>query len=272
MRQEVIDHLDHLRARNLRPTYIESRERLLRRLERHLDASAFSATLDDLRSYLDRPLGPGARATEIAHLKAFYLWAVTEERIERDPTARLEKPKLPPGKPRPIATSDLAVALHAANDPTRTMLYLAAYAGLRACEIAPLRGEHVLLYDDPPTLIVVEGKGGRTGAVPIAAALIPVLEQAPRRGLLFPRMDGQPGPMSRYRVCQLCNGHLHSLGIEATLHQLRHWCLTEAYRATKDLRAVQRLARHRSSSTTDGYTYLADTEGAAAVNRLPTLI
>lgn len=269
MRQEVIDHLDHLHARNLRPTYIESRTRVLHRLETHLGDTPLAATLDDLRTYLDRPLGPGARATEIAHLKAFYRWAVTEERIDRDPSVRLEKPKLPPGKPRPIATSDLAVALHAANDPIRTMLYLAAYAGLRACEIAPLRGEHLLLYDDPPTLIVVEGKGGATGSVPIGQVLLPILELAPRRGLLFPRIDGHPGPMSRYRVCQLCNGHLHGLGIDATLHQLRHWCLTEAYRATTNLRVVQKIARHRSSSTTDRYTYIADREGASAVDRLP---
>ena len=269
MRVETSLHLDHLRARNLRPTYVESRMRLLERLERHLAASALTATLDDLRTYLDRPLGPGARATEIAHLKGFYRWAVTEELLDRDPTVRLEKPKVPPGKPRPIATADLAVALRSAPDLIRPMLYLAAYAGLRACEIAPLRGEHVLLDDAPPVLIVVEGKGGAPGSVPVGPILGAVLAVLPRRGAFFPRLDGRPGPMSRYRVCQLCNGHLHSLGIQATLHQLRHWFLTEAYRATHDLRLTQKLARHHSSSTTDRYTYIADIEGAAAVNRLP---
>ncbi len=271
MRAETTAHLDHLRHRNLRPTYIEARTRLINRLERHLDASMLDATLEDLRSYLDRPLGPGSRATEIAHLKAFYQWAVVEGFIDRDPTVRLEKPKQPPGRPRPIATSDLAVALRAASDLIRPMLFLAAYAGLRACEIAPLRGEHALLDDQPPTLIVVEGKGGATGSVPIGPALYPVLAALPRRGVLFPRIDGKPGAMSRYRVCQLCNNHLHSLGIEATLHQLRHWYLTEVYRATHDLRVTQRLARHRSSSTTDRYTYIADSEGVAAVGQLPGL-
>lgn len=271
MQQEVAHHIDHLHARNLRPTYIESRVRLLDRLERHLGAAPSTASLDDLRSYLDRPLGPGSRATEIAHLKAFFRWAVTEELLDRDPTVRLEKPKLPAAKPRPIATSDLVVALRAADDLIRPMLLLAAYAGLRACEIAPLRGEHVLLDDDPPVLIVVEGKGGAPGSVPLAPVLAAELATLPRRGLLFPRIDGRPGPMSRYRVCQLCNGHLHSLGIEATAHQCRHWFLTETYRATHDLRLTQRLARHRSSTTTDRYTYLSDTEATRAVGMLPAL-
>lgn len=271
MRAETAAHLDHLHARNLRPTYIESRLRLIARLERHLGASALNATLDDLRTYLDRPLGPGSRATEIAHLKAFYQWALIEGLIDHDPTVRLEKPKHPPGQPRPIATSDLAVALRAAPDLIRPMLYLAAYAGLRACEIAPLRGEHLLLDDAPPILVVVEGKGGAPGSVPIGPVLAPVLAELPRRGALFPRIDGRPGSMSRYRVCQLCNGHLHSLGIDASLHQLRHFFGSEVYRATRDLRVTQTLMRHRSSSTTDRYTYIADADGVDAVGKLPSL-
>ncbi len=269
VRAEGYQHLDHLRARHLRPNYVESRERVINRLEHHLGDDPLAATLTDLRCYLDRGLAPGSLATEIAHLKGFYKWALLEGHISSDPTLRLERPKVPPGQPRPIATRDLAAALTVSGGLIRPMLYLAAYAGLRACEIAPLRGEHILLDDDPPLLVVVEGKGGVPGSVPINPILGTVVATLPRHGWCFPRIDGKAGHLSRYRICQLCNGLLHGLGINATLHQLRHWYGTELYRATLDLRVTQKLMRHSSSKTTDRYTYVADSAGVEAVAALP---
>lgn len=272
MREGGQRHLHHLTARNLRPNYIESRRRVLERLERHLGTDPLNATLEDLRCYLDRGLSAGSLATEIAHLKGFYRWALLEGCISSDPTLRLERPKLPPGQPRPISSQDLAVALAVASDLIRPMLYLAAYAGLRACEIAPLRGEDLLLEADPPLLVVTEGKGGIPGSVPVCSILLPELAQLPRRGWCFPRIDGRPGHMSRYRICQLCNGLLHGISIDASLHQLRHWYATEIYRATRDLRVTQKLMRHASSKTTDRYTYIADQDGTDAVAQLPSLL
>lgn len=271
MGRALDDHLDHLRARNLRPSYLQARSALLRRLERHLDHDPLEADVDALRTYLDRGLRAGSRATEIAHLRSFYQWALIEGHIDRDPTVRLERPKQPAGQPRPIPTASLTVALASAIAPVRAMLYLAAYAGLRACEIAPLRGEHVLLDADPAILVVLEGKGGATGTIPVSATLAAVLAELPRRGLLFPRIDGKEGPMSRWRVCQMCNQHLHRQGIPDTLHSLRHWYGTELYRATRDLRLTQKLMRHASSATTDRYTFIADEAGVAAVSQLPLL-
>jgi integrase/recombinase XerD len=262
-------HLDHLKARNLRPLYIKTRWQTLIRLETFLEGDALGATLDDLRAYLGRGLAPGTLATEIAHLRGFYRWALLEELIAADPTLRLERPRRPKGQPRPIATPDLAAVLVAANDHIRPMLMLAAYAGLRACEIAPLRGEDLLLADDPPILIINEGKGGIPGSVPISPILAPTLLTLPRRGWCFPRLDHFPGHLSRARICQLCNGLLHGIGIDASLHQLRHWYCTEAYRATRDLKITQKLARHATSSTTDGYTYVADDAAVTAVSLLP---
>jgi integrase len=269
--QELQQHLDHLRARNLRPTYINSRRTLLGRLESHLGHSPLDTTVEELRAFLNRGLAATTRATELAHLRSFYKWAVIQGLVERDPAIHLERPKLPVPHPRPIATSDLVAALAVAVEPIRTMLLLAAYAGLRCCEIAPLSAEHVLLRDSPPVLIVVESKGGGAGSVPISPLLADELWSiVPRSGWLFPRADGH-GPLSANRVCQLIGRYLHGLGIGATAHQLRHWFATETYRATRDLRVTQKLMRHAKSSTTDRYTYVSDQEGVDAVALLPAL-
>lgn len=45
-----------------------------------------------------------------------------------------------------------------------------------------------------------------------------------------------------------------------TVHEIRHTALTQLWRRTKDLRMVQRLARHSSARTTEIYTHVDDEE------------
>ena len=52
-------------------------------------------------------------------------------------------------------------------------------------------------------------------------------------------------------------------------HALRHSCLTNAYRATRDIRLVQRLARHKSVDTTTVYAAPSDEDVLRAVRELP---
>lgn len=54
-----------------------------------------------------------------------------------------------------------------------------------------------------------------------------------------------------------------------TFHALRHTACTNLYRATKDIRMVQRFARHASVLSTQIYTHSSDDELVRAVNNLP---
>jgi site-specific recombinase XerD len=54
-------------------------------------------------------------------------------------------------------------------------------------------------------------------------------------------------------------------------NNLRHWYTTELFRAARDLRATQRLMRHRSSSATDRYAYVADPAEVESVSMLPRI-
>lgn len=53
-------------------------------------------------------------------------------------------------------------------------------------------------------------------------------------------------------------------------HALRHSSMTNLYRATKDLRVVQRQARHKNVTTTQIYTHVSDEDVARAVGGLPS--
>ncbi len=166
-----------------------------------------------------------------------------------------------------------AKALAEAPDPIRQWLFLAAYAGLRACEIAQLRGQDFLLYQEPPIVIIRVSKGGDTSVAPIANVLRPIVAPLTQiDGWCFPKGRGGDGHVTASQVQKRANTFLHELGISETLHQLRHWFGTNAFRVTgRDLRATQELMRHRSPVSTAGYTFIDPGETARALDQLPRL-
>jgi integrase/recombinase XerC len=148
------------------------------------------------------------------------------------------------------------------------MLMIAAFAGLRACEIARLDGEHVLR--DLDVLLIAEDKGGGVSSVPIAPPLRSVFAGLPQSGPLLLRTDGQR--FRPHNVSHWCNNYLHSIGISHTLHSLRHRFGTAVYRASgRDLRATQELLRHRTPVSTAMYTWVDPGDLATAVDRIPAV-
>lgn len=265
----VQEFLDDCRLRNLRDSTVAQKRRCLHRLEVAWGHPLHLGT-EQLRAHISRPMQPESRATELAHLRSFYKWCVLNGKRNDDPTLPLKRPKVPRRLPRPISEADLEVAVGCAPERVRPMLMLAAFAGLRAKEIAGVRGQDVQWEMDPPVLVVEEQKGGDIGSVPLPPVLADMLAGMPRSGWLFPRRDGVKGPLEPHMVSKLCNDHLHSLGISHTLHTLRHRYGTQVYRASgRDLRLTQELLRHRSPVSTAIYTWCDPSEGYQVVSALP---
>ncbi len=269
-------HIDqyeaHLTRRNYRKNYIEAQKRTLKHLGKFMQgADILRANTLILTAYLDsRKLGPGSVAAEIAHLRAFYGWAVDQNLIPKDPARRLARPRLPRRLPRPMPDDAIALGLKEAKGRVLAILAFAFYSGLRACEIAQLRAEDL----DDDLIIIQESKGGGMSTVPLTPELDRILVRCelPRTGWLFPRADGCGQHISSHMVSTLANEHLHDLGIKHSLHSLRHAYLTHLYRRTKDLLLTRDLGRHRSVASTEGYTLLEVDARAAALASLPRLV
>jgi len=228
-------------------------------------------TLSDLTAFVDRLDLVGSRATEISHIRSFYRWAVLDGKMDTNPAMRLLRPKVPRRLPRPISNEDLAMALTMAPTFEHSILMLAAYAGLRACEICQLRARSVLWTNVPRMIVIDEGKGGHEGAVPLHPVLEPVVRSLPNRGWLYPRRDGKPGHMSRHSISGYANRYLHSIGIDGTLHTLRHWFGTHVNQVNAgDVRESQELLRHQSLESTMIYTWVNPHRAAATIAALPT--
>lgn len=249
----------------------------LLRLARFIDRDPVTATAAEIGAFRDRltragrPLQPSSQGAELAHLRAFFKWALLEEPplVAVDPMLRVPLPKLPRWLPHPIPEHELALAIETARDRIRPFYFLAAYAGLRACEIAPLRGEDIWWHQDPELIVIRRGKGGDPGTMPIGPVLRQVLLELPRRGWLFPKVDGT-GPLKPWSVSQLANEHLHSTGSSHTLHSCRHRFGTLVYRLSGgDLRLTQEMMRHRSPVSTAVYTQVDQSHAAGVVGSLP---
>lgn len=266
----IDEHCAHLVRLNRRPRTIEQRRWCLMRLGRHLaPGSLLDTTVHDLRSFTSRAdFAIETKAAEVGHLRSFFRWLVIEGLRDDDPTTRLERPTREPGLPNPMPDEHVTHALRNAPEPFRSWFYLAAYAGLRACEVAPLAGEDVT----GGIIIVREEKGGGMGTVPLSPILEPIVARHPRAGIWFPhRGYGPYGPVSPGQLQRHANRWLHDNGIEHTFHSLRHWFGTNVYRATRDLRVTQELMRHKSIQSTIRYTKLFPDDGRHAIGLLPAV-
>lgn len=268
-------YLDHLRVRNLRPLTIYNRQRALARLRAWAGGPILYLTESDLERWQTQrasEIQPEPRRTELSHARQFYRWAQRESFRTDDPTLRIDLPRVARRMPRPIADKKLAVAIEQADVVIAAILSLAAFAGLRACEIARLDWSEVGVGDRSPMLRVVEGKGGHSRMLPVSRALLAALLQLPaRRGPVITRLDGRPGPNQPHRISMRTNTYLHRVGVPETLHQCRHRFASSTYQACRDIRAVQELMGHASPTTTAIYAAVASGVARAAVEAAGTL-
>lgn len=254
-------HRLQLRRHNQAEGSIEKRCRAVRRLGDHLGRSVLEACGEDIETFLDTlPLQATSRYTYISHLHCFYGWAIDAGHTEHDPTVRIVRPRLHPGAPRPIPDDDLRVALALAGPVERVILSAAAYAGMRCCEISRLSRGDIGVGPEPH--VRAHGKGGKVRHIPLHPELDAALHAhgVPRTGTILRRVDGRNMPA--WKVSHVANRYLHGIGIDATVHQLRHWFATRTYRTSgHNLLLVSQLLGHSSVTTTQVYAAV-DRDGA----------
>lgn len=271
----VARHLEYCVLKNLSPLTIQGRRCALDRLRRHLAAPVLYASAEQLYDWQReraKVLQPSTRRTELTDVREFYRWAVREGFLTVDPTVRLVLPKVGRRVPRPMHDDRVAAALHNADPAMGAIIGLAAYGGLRACEIAGLNWAEVDLDSAEPALVVTRGKGGKGRTVPLSDALITLLTALPyRRGPVIVRADGLPGHTTPMAVTKRASRHLKELGIPDRLHSGRHRFATTAYRGTLDIRAVQELLGHASPSVTAVYAAASSKAARAAVDAAGSL-
>ena len=217
----------------------------------------------EVTNWLDRPgYAPWTRATYFGHLRSYFRFATGAGIVEVDPMAGMRRPKPGRGTPRPLNAGQVAAVLTAAIPNVRTWLMLGLYAGLRAHEIAKIRGEDVTADQ-----LYVFGKGGQGAFVPTHPLVWAEAQSRPRQGWWFPTRAAA-GHVTSLAVSTMTSKLFAAHGIEGSMHRCRHTYATELLRGGANIRVVQTLMRHESLTSTQIYTAVDEDERRAAINRL----
>jgi integrase/recombinase XerC len=226
----------------------------LRAAARSIDLDAVTAT--ELRAYAESlPRTRSSKALLRSALRAY--WDVSQ-RVD-PPIAAVRVPTRARMRSRALDERSAArLARHAARRDDRKGLavMIALYAGLRRAEISALRWDDI----GPDGWVTLIGKGDVEGSIPLHPRLRRALAQYRTTPAgqdpewVFPGREAG-GPINPTTLWTWVRAVARDAGVaQVAPHILRHTCLTTALDGSRDLRAVQELARHARPETTAGYT------------------
>jgi integrase/recombinase XerD len=218
-------------------------------------------------------------ARKVASVKSFLHYLADMGQITKDPSKRLDSPKVKKSLPRSIRPAEidklLAAPLVERSPKTlrdKALLETLYATGMRVTELVNLNLNSV----DINAKMVQCGDGGkRMRTVPIYAEGIQSIESYleagrpqlivdPSEPALFLNHRGQR--LTRQGLWLIIKHYVKQVGIKASVtpHTLRHSFATHLLSNGADLREVQERLGHASASTTQVYRQLSD-DGASEV-------
>ncbi len=212
-----------------------------------------------------------SQARILSGIKGFFKYLVFEERLDKDPTALLEGPRLGRRLPDTLDYAEIVRLLDAIDLSTpegsrnRAMLEVLYSSGLRVSELVELKRANV--YFDLGFLRVI-GKGNKERLVPVGKDAMRYLKiyleeirvhlpvQKGFEGYVFLNKSGRK--ISRVSVFLIIKALAAKIGLKKSIspHTFRHSFATHLIEGGADLRAVQEMLGHESITTTEIYTHL----------------
>lgn len=229
-------------------------------------------------AYVRRQLqnGPAAQARKLFSVRSFFRYLFKAGKIQNNPAADLEPPKLPRRLPVFLSEKEAQRLLEmprgkwAARDKAIFTVFL--FCGLRVSELCNLNLVDVDL--DNGTLRVI-GKGDQERIVPLAEEVIEALKEYLKER---PSNNSQQALFLSYRktritargVQKILKNYAKAAQIKKVVspHKLRHTCATLLYEEGS-LLELQRLLGHKSPATTQIYAHINDSQVRRLVHRHP---
>lgn len=211
------------------------------------------------------------QARMISGIKAFFHYLLLEEKIEVDPSALLQAPKIARKLPDTLNIQEVDTLI-AAIDLSRpdgmrnkAVIELLYGCGLRVTELTNLKISDIFVDIE---CLKVTGKGNKERLVPIGSSALKYafmyihnsrVHIKPAKGhsdFIFLNKFGKR--LSRISVFTYIKSLAISAGIQKEIspHTFRHSFATHLIEGGADLRAVQEMLGHSSITTTEIYTHL----------------
>lgn len=243
--------------------------------------------LNELRGfvqYLNRnKISPRTQARIVSGIKSFFKYLMIEEKIDKDPSAMLEAPKIGRKLPEFLSLEEVEtiISLVDTSKPegvrNRAILDTLYSCGLRVSEATDLKISNLSFADG---YIKVEGKGSKERLVPISQRTIDEINE-----YLEIRKDLEVDPkdcdilfinrlgtrLSRVMIFNIIKESVRRAGITKNVspHTFRHSFATHLLQGGANLRAVQEMLGHESIATTEIYTHVDVQHLVEAIEKHP---
>jgi len=250
----------------------------IRRLVAHVEPGGArgpdAITAAGLREFVyalkDLGLAPTTIRRQISAVRTYYKFLVGEGLAARDPSERIESPKLGRTLPSVLTVREVERLLAAPNtdEPLairdRALLEFAYATGARVSEVVALRLQDVMYEDGLARLF---GKGSKQRLIPVgrralgavalyAREIRPRFDHGAGKGFVF--LNARGTRLSRVGAWAVIKRAARTAGItkRVTPHMLRHTFATHLLEGGADLRAVQEMLGHADLATTQLYTHV----------------
>ncbi|MCB9186382.1 MAG: site-specific tyrosine recombinase XerD [Flavobacteriales bacterium] len=265
--------------RSLSANTVEAYLRDVNQLEHFCEDQGFESPID-VRSELLKQfvqqiaeigLSANTQSRMVSGVRSFYKYLLLEDKIETDPSALLETPKIGRKLPETLSPEEVEALIDSVDlskpegERNRTILETLYSSGLRVSELVDLKISNIYFNEG---FMRIFGKGSKERLVPLggvaAKRISDYLKQVRvhiqiKKGAedhVFLNRSG--GPLSRVMIFNIVKQAAIDGGIKKNIspHTLRHSFATHLVEGGADLRAVQDMLGHESITTTEIYTHL----------------
>ncbi|MBP9151589.1 MAG: site-specific tyrosine recombinase XerD [Flavobacteriales bacterium] len=216
-------------------------------------------------------LSANTQSRMVSGIRSFYKYLLLEDKIDVDPSALLETPKIGRKLPDTLSNDEVVAMIDSIDlsksegERNRAILETLYGSGLRVSELTNLKISNIYFNDG---IMRILGKGSKERLVPLGGIAakrissyikeIRVHAKIQKGADDFVFLNRRGNPLSRIMIFNIVKKAAYDAGIKKSIspHTLRHSFATELIQRGADLRAVQDMLGHESITTTEIYTHL----------------
>lgn len=279
MEKQISSFLEFIKEdKKLSDNTLQSYRRDIVQLEEYMNENKLSyqkVTEEDMRRYFSYLQQTGKKTSTIsrnvASIRSFYQFLVRNKKIKKDPTEKIQSPKVEKKAPSVLTSSEIELLLEQPKNidlkgiRDKAMLEFAYATGMRVSEIISLNIEDVNLKDG----LVNCRTSARQRKIPLGSLSLraladyiensrPILIKDDSVEALFVNTNGKR--LTRQGFWKIVRYYKEQAHItkDITPHVLRHSFATHLLQNGADLKSIQTMLGHSDISSTQVYMQFQD--------------
>ncbi len=279
MEKQINNFLEFIKEdKKLSENTLQSYKRDLVQFENYVNSNKLNflkITEDDMKKYFSHLQEDGKKTSTIsrnvASIRSFYQYLVRNKKVKKDPTDKIQSPKVEKKAPSVLSSQEVALLLEQPKDVDlkgtrdKAMLEFAYATGMRVTEIISLDIDDVNLKEG----IVTCRTGERQRNIPLGSLSLkalaeyiensrPILIKDENVKALFVNTNGKR--LTRQGFWKIVKYYKEQAHItkDITPHVLRHSFATHLLQNGADLKSIQTMLGHSDISSTQVYMQFQD--------------